>query len=588
MRVLDKLFKGYGNISVALRITIIYAILGSLWIAFSDKLLISIFDPDTVSEYALLQTYKGWFFILLTSIILFFLIIGNIKKLKISEELRYQSESRYRTVFENTGTAIAILEEDLTVSLVNEKFVELSEFDKSDIEGRQKWINFIEQEDLAKIIEYHRQRKNNDDDLAASYEFRFITNQNHTRHVLATLAFLPGTQQSIISLIDISDRKELETKYLRAQRMESIGTLSGGIAHDLNNILAPILLSVEALHNIMDDDKGSRFIQIVKSSAQRGADLVNQILTFSRGVHGEHLAIQPRYLIREIGQIMRATFPKTIQIETDIPNDLSNISGNATQVHQAILNICVNARDAMPDGGVLRIQTENITIDADNEHHYPEIQHGSYVSISISDTGSGIPEDIKDKLFRPFFSTKEEGKGTGLGLTTVEYILRNHNGYVRVDSEQGRGSTFSLYFPVTEAPPVKEELKEETMPMGNGERLLVIDDEAAVCEMISEILRSHNYDVMIAKDGTEGLATYLKHKHNIDLVLTDSDMPYLRGEQLIKSLQETNPNVKIFITTGSKEMQKRFKHLQPPIVGYLEKPYSTHSLLTQLHEILKS
>ncbi len=588
MKPLDKFLYGSGTKTVAFRITIIYAILGSLWIAYSDQFLISIFKPDTVSEYALLQTYKGWFFILLTSTILFFLIINNVKKLRYSETLRHQTEREYRTIFENTGTAIVIIEADMTISLVNDKFVEITGYEKTEVEGKRKWIEFIHQDDLTKMIEYHRERRNKNDDIPSNYEFRLINKNNEIRHILISIALISGTQQSIASLIDITEKKDLEANYLRAQRMESIGTLSSGIAHDLNNILAPIMLTVEALKNSIADKKGERLLQITKSSAQRGSELVNQILTFSRGIQGDHLEIQPRNVMQEIGQIIQATFPKSIHLELHIPKDLWWISGNTTQIHQALLNICVNARDAMPDGGTLRIQAENITIHAENEHHHTNLEQGSYVLLSISDTGTGIPDEITDKLFSPFFTTKEEGEGTGLGLPTVEFIMRNHNGSIKVESEQDKGSTFKLYFPAIDVEHTGKEIHTKTPPQGKGEHLLVIDDEVAICEMISEILSSNNYNVMTAKDGAEGLAKYMKHKDKIDLILTDSNMPYLGGEKLIRSLKDANPDVKIFITTGSQEIKKQLQHLQPPVVGYLQKPYTTHTLLNQLREILNS
>ncbi len=588
MKFIDNLLYSSGTFAVASRITIIYAILGSLWIAYSDRLLIIIFDPPTIDDYALLQTYKGWLFILLTSTILFMLITRNVKKLHRSEALRNKIEQRYRTIFENTGTAMVIIDDDMTISLVNEKFVEISGYDKTDLERKRKWTEFFHKEDLPKMIAYHRERSYNDTDVPSSYEFRLIDINNEIRHILKTISIIPGTQQCIASLIDITEKKKLETNYLRAQRMESIGMLSSGIAHDLNNILTPILLSVETLKNSINDAKGRRLLQITKSSAQRGSDLVNQILTFSRGVHGERIAIMPGDVLQEICQIIQATFPKAIRIESDIPGNLSPISGNATQIHQAVLNICVNARDAMPDGGTLKIKAENITINPDNKRYYRDLEFGRYVVIAISDTGSGIREEIMSELFNPYFTTKEEGKGTGLGLPTVDYIMRSHNGSITVESKPEQGSMFRLYFPATDIKEDTRVFQTDCSPQGNGEHILVIDDEAAVCEMISEILRSYNYKVMIAKDGTEGLATYIKHKDQIDLILTDSNMPYLGGEKLIRSLMSVKPDIKIFITTGSQDIQKELAHLQPPVAGYLEKPYTTHTLLNQLHEILNS
>lgn len=587
MKLLQRLLNGSGTLTVAFRITLIYAILGVLWIAFSDQLLITLFDPRTVSDYAQLQTYKGWFFILLTATILFFLILRNIQRLKRSEDLRYQTERTYRTIFENTGTATAILNADLTISLVNEKFSQLCGYAKHDIQGKKNWTDFFEEKDVKKIIGYHTKQRRENNGAPLNYEARLQNARGEVRHILVNVAPIGGTDQTITSVLDITDKKELEIKYLRAQRMESIGTLSGGIAHDLNNILAPIMLSVESLQKTVRDEKARRMLQIIKTSAERGSGLVNQILTFSRGAHGEYITVQPQYIIREISQIIRATFPKSIKLELDIPKDVWHICGNPTQIHQAVLNICVNARDAMPVGGTLRIEVQNRTIKPKEIPGLPELEAGPYVCITISDTGSGIPNAIRDKLFSPFFTTKKEGEGTGLGLATVDYIMRSHNGAVTVSSEEGHGSTFTLYFPATLTQQAEQKPNETVPPMGKGERLLVIDDEAAVCEMLSEILRSYNYEVIIARDGAEGIAKYVEYKDSIDLVLTDSNMPYIGGEELIRTLAEVNPSVKIFITTASEGIQERLKHLQPPIVGFLTKPYTSHSLLLTLHQLLR-
>ncbi len=586
MKISDRILNNPGNLAVALRITITYAILGSLWIAFSDNLLITLFNPDTIPEYALLQTYKGWFFILLTSAVLILLIMRNLKKLHRSELLRHQSENRYRAIFENTGTAIAILEKDYTISLVNEKFCRLSALKKVDIEGKMKWIDFLDKDDLTKMMEYHRLQKNNNYKTDTNEEFRFIDTRSQTHHVLVAIAPVSGTDQSIISILDITKMKDLESKYLRAQRMESIGTLSGGLAHDLNNILSPVILSIESLQNSVKNEYEKRLLHIADQSARRGIDLVNQMLSFTRGVLKEHIPLQPHYVIKEVIQIVHASFPKSIRINSSMKKNLWSISGNVTQIHQAMLNICINARDAMPEGGELSVVAENCVVGVDNEKKHPGIKHGSYVVMTIADTGCGIQDDIKDKLFSPFFTTKEEGKGTGLGLPTVSHILTNHNGYVNFESTHGHGSTFRLYFPALKS---KSEIPVEhkkTFPCGNGQLLLIIDDEVTVSEMLYEILKSYNYEVLTAKDGAEGLATYMKHKDKIDLVLTDSNMPFLEGDKLIQSLTNVNPDVKIFLTSGSYPTNRDVNDLQPPIVGYLQKPYTTNVLLTQIKNIL--
>lgn len=588
MKTRDRISNNPGNLAVALRITIIYAILGSLWIAYSDHLLIRLFDPDTVTEYALLQTYKGWFFILLTSAILILLITANLKKVEKSEELRHQTENRYRAIFENTGTAVAIIDKYFTISLVNEKFCRLSGLTKKEIEGKKRWIDFLDKDDLTRMMEYHRLQKKDNSSTNTNKQFRFIDAASQTHHVLISIAPVCRTDQSIISILDITAMKDLESKYLRAQRMESLGTLSGGLAHDLNNILSPVILSIESLQNSVKNEKEKRMLHIADQSARRGIDLVNQMLSFSRGVLKEHIILQPGYVIKEVIQIMCASFPKSIHINSNIQKNLCDISGNVTQIHQAMLNICINSRDAMPDGGELSVNAENCVIGFGNEQKHKGIKHGSYVLITITDTGCGIHDEIKDKLFNPFFSTKEEGKGTGLGLATVKHILTNHNGYVNFESTHGYGSTFRLYFPALKRKQEKSDERGRIFPSGNGQHILIIDDEATVSEMLYEILKSYNYEVLIARDGAEGLATYMKHKDKIDLVLTDSNMPLLEGDKLIESLTQVNPKVKIFLTSGSYPTNRNVDDLRPPIVGYLQKPYTTNVLLTQIKDVLSA
>src|SRR6185503_170524 len=261
-----------------------------------------------------------------------------------------------------------------------------------------------------------------------------------------------GKPKSILLVnTDVSEKKKIEAQFLRTQRMESIGTLAGGIAHDLNNVLAPILMSVEIMKQKFTDDQSRRMLSIVESSAKRGADMVKQVLTFARGVDGERVLLQSRHLIKEVAKITNETFPKTMQIRTNIAENLWPIMGDATQLHQVLVNLAVNARDAMPNGGVITLSAENTSVEASS---HPEKngspKPGFYVLVKVTDTGTGIPSHILDKIFEPFFTTKEMGKGTGLGLATVLGIVKSHNGFVQVQTEVNKGTTFLIYLPALE------------------------------------------------------------------------------------------------------------------------------------------
>ncbi len=575
-------------LTVALRITLLYAMIGSLWILFSDQLLILLFNPETIADYAQLQTFKGWFFIAMTAVILFALIKTSLRKLRHSELLRHHSEERYRTIFETTRNPTALIEADLTISLVNHEFELLSGYGKKEIEGKLKWTDCIADKDLERLRAVFEDLQS-DAAAVSGLEFSFKRQDGSVRLAHLELSHIPEANQSVASLLDITEKKSLEVKYLRAQRLESIGTLAGGIAHDLNNILSPILLSIHSIKPSLTDPKQQRMISIVETSTKRGADLVKQILTFARGHSGGYISIQPQHLIKEIESIACATFPRLILINVDVPKDLHPITGDPTQIHQALLNLSVNARDAMPDGGTLQITARNISIDeAGAAAEYPEASVGDYVMIGVTDSGSGMSPEIIRKIFTPFFTTKEEGKGTGLGLATVEYIVKNHKGFLRVDSEVGKGTAFRLFFPA-QSPEIGQPTVEDlsgSAPAGNNELLLLVDDDAAVSEITAEILKTHGYRVVSARDGAEGVSTYLKHLQEIVLVLTDSNMPFMDGAAMIRRLKEVNPKVKILITSGSREEVIALRQVDANIVGHLQKPYSTGRLLEKVNEIL--
>jgi len=388
---------------------------------------------------------------------------------------------------------------------------------------------------------------------------------------------------------DITDRKRLEAQFLRAQRMESIGTLAGGIAHDINNVLAPILMSVQMLQHKYSDEASQRMLSVLQKNAERGANMVRQLLEFARGVEGERMILQPRHLIKEIIKILRETLPKSIEVEFLLPEDLWPITGDATQIHQVLMNLCVNARDAMPHGGTITIQAENTRID----HNYAEMnidsKPGQYVALTVIDTGIGIPSQIIDKVFEPFFTTKEQGKGTGLGLSTVLAIVKSHGGFVNVYSEPAHGTHFKVYLPAADAPYLSHTQEEAPdLPIGHGELILVVDDEEAIREITKGTLESFGYRVITAGDGTEAVALYAQHLNDVSVVLTDMVMPFMDGPATIRALQKINPQISIIASSGLTENGKAHELLKLGINKFLQKPYTAEKLLTTLAEIIRS
>ena len=386
---------------------------------------------------------------------------------------------------------------------------------------------------------------------------------------------------------DISERKQLEQQYLRAQRMESIGTLASGIAHDLNNVLAPILLSIGLLQDDEKDVTRLETLATIEASAKRGASMVSRVLSFARGMEGRRVEVQVVPLIRDVATIVRDTFPKNIVFEERLAADLWALRADATQIHQVLLNLCVNARDAMPAGGRLTISARNVVVDEPYAARNIDARPGPHVTIEVEDSGSGIAKDIIDRVFDPFFTTKEIGKGTGLGLPTSLAIVKGHEGFMRVYSEPGSSTTFQLFLPAqttyAAAAPVLEAV---VLPRGNGETVLVVDDEAFIRQIARRTLEAFGYDVLLASDGAEAVAIYERRWAEIDIVLTDMMMPVMNGAATIEELVRLNPDVRIICASGLAADARTAGVGGARVKHFLAKPYNTETLLTAIRSAL--
>lgn len=397
-----------------------------------------------------------------------------------------------------------------------------------------------------------------------------------------------GKPQAVLSInADVTEQRKLEAQFLRAQRMESIGTLASGVAHDLNNILAPIMMSCELLRHDIAPESRQEIISTIAMSAERGAQIVRQVLAFGRGLEGERRPLSAKASIKELAKILTETLPKGIRLDVEISPELWPIVGDSTQIHQVLLNLCVNARDAMPEGGRMRIAARNVEIDANYASMLTEITPGSYVLIEVADTGTGIPPEIIDRIFDPFFTTKGVGKGTGLGLSTVLGIVKSHGGGIQVTSEPGKGTTFNVYLPSamdgTEVPTEKEA---SAVPRGNGELILVVDDEACIRNAAKFVLQDAGYKVLCAADGTEALAAFATHAGQVGAVVTDIAMPYMDGIALIRALRKMQPGIAIAASTGIGEKNKIADLKAVDVPHVLHKPYGADAILRVIREIL--
>ncbi|MBD2386077.1 PAS domain S-box protein [Cylindrospermum sp. FACHB-282] len=399
-----------------------------------------------------------------------------------------------------------------------------------------------------------------------------------------------GQPKSILTVdTDITEKKQLQGQFFRAQRLESLGTLAGGIAHDLNNILTPIMAAAQLLkmRYTQNDERYHQLLTIIESNSKRGAGLVKQVLSFARGFKGERTIVQVKHLIAEIIQIARQTFPKSIELTTQIPEDLSAVSGDATQLHQVLMNLVVNARDAMPEGGMISISTENMFIDQAYAQMNLDAKVGHYIVISVADTGIGMAPEILDRIFEPFFTTKEVGTGTGLGLSTVLGIIKSHNGFVNVSSQISRGTQFKLYLPSVEATQVLG-IDDIEVPQGQGELILIVDDETQIREIATIILENNNYQTLTASNGIEAIALYAQHKHEISVVLMDMMMPEMDGNTAIRTLQKMNPKVQIIAFSGLNPTEVFTQPASTQVQTYLSKPFTAKELLQNINHVLSN
>ena len=423
-------------------------------------------------------------------------------------------------------------------------------------------------------------------------EHRLQARDKTYHNMLVRAVPITGGEGNIVQWIgihtDVTERKQLEQQFLRAQRMESIGTLAGGIAHDLNNILAPIMMAVQVLKMNIKDPQSKSILDTIEISSKRGADIVRQVLSFARGLQGERIDVQPTHLLKDIDSIIRDTFPKNISREVVFPDESWTISGDPTQIHQILLNLCVNARDAMPEGGKLSVTVENVTIDAQYASMNLNAKEGRYVCITVTDTGTGIPPGVIDRIFEPFFTTKEMGKGTGLGLSTVSAIVKSHNGFINVYSEPGRGTTFKVHLPALEttSKTSRKTTSLATLPRGNGERVLIVDDETSILTITSQTLEAFGYKTLTASDGADAVALYAQQRDKIAVVLTDMAMPVMDGTATIRALMKINPAVKIIAATGLKTEGSEAKAMNAGVKYFLAKPYTAGTLLKMLKTVI--
>ncbi|MEI8019434.1 MAG: PAS domain S-box protein [Schlesneria sp.] len=387
--------------------------------------------------------------------------------------------------------------------------------------------------------------------------------------------------------IDITNRKKQELLLNRSQRLESIGTLAGGIAHDLNNVLTPILMGAKLLSSDRAPANRQGLLNTMVASAQRGAGLIQKMMSFAGGIRGDRSPVRIDQIVNETRGLMEHTLPKSIQIESTVDVECPTVSGDSTEISQILMNLCINARDAMSDGGKLLIEAKPITLNGNSAKLHPEGKPGSYLLLSVTDTGTGMSSEVLDRIFDPFFTTKDIGKGTGLGLATVQGIVKSHGGFILVYSEVGRGSKFSVYLPAFETTQSDSDTTSITAAeSGNGRLVLVVDDEITILQMASAALETAGYRVVTASNGDEAIAIFSQRRDEISAVLLDMMMPGMDGLQTLDQLLKLQPQVKVIACSGLGTTRREVEVLQRGAKAFLPKPYSDNQLLLALSKSL--
>jgi len=517
-----------------------------------------------------------------------------------TRELR-QSEQSYKAVFECSGTAAIILESDDTISMVNSKFTELAGMERQEIEGKKKWVEFVPVKDIDVIQNHIQVRKHlTGQDTPMQYEVQFFDKAGRIKYVYASLGSIPGTDRHVVSLLDITEKKRaekrwrsLEKQLRKSQKMEAIGTLAGGIAHDLNNILSPILGYSDMIMRTSDPEASLyQRSEKIQKAALRAADLVSQVLSFNRGGAEEKRLIRLHPVAREVVKLLRGSIPSTIRIIDQVDRNCESVYADPTQIHQVIMNLCTNAYHAMEEtGGELVVALEQKILSRADMVEYPNLSRGDgvYLVLEVSDTGCGMADDVVERIFDPYFTTKEEGKGTGLGLATTYSIVQSCGGDIRVKSRPGKGACFTVLLPAVHGEDGME--KKDADPgrhmAGTGEHLLVVDDDPDIVMMCKEGFELLGYQVDAFSSSRKALAFFRENHGGIDLVVTDQTMPEITGIELAKLMLKIKNDLPIILCSGYAGAINKAIVKKAGIKRFLMKPVTVESLSREIQKLLK-
>jgi len=513
-------------------------------------------------------------------------VFTDITERKKTEMALQNSEAKYRSLFEESQDVIYISSADGRLLDINPAGIRMFGF-----ESKEELLSI----DIATTLYVNPRDRQRSLELLNKYDkikdFELELKRKDGKHitVIETSSVIRNENGEITGyrgiLRDITERKKLEQQLFQAQKMESIGTLAGGIAHDFNNILGGILGYASFIKMKMQkNDPFYKYINVMERSAERAAELTSQLLAFSRGGNYKLEPVDLNEVVEETLAIVERTFDKSIEIRKELSGDLPPVEADSTQLQQAVMNLCVNARDAMPAGGLLTIKTDEAHLDNNSFSFQAAGAEGDFLKLTVSDNGCGMDSETLEKIYEPFFTTKEKGKGTGLGMSMVYGVIKSHGGFISADSSPGAGTTFHIFLPVSKKK-YQRKLPEKIIPTSGHEVIFVIEDEEALRTMISEALKSFGYEVIVAADGLEGWEKFKEHRQRIDLVFLDMVMPRMVGLEVFQKLKSLDPLVRVLLTTGYSDSQKAQEILNDGALGLINKPYLIPELIARLREI---
>jgi len=503
---------------------------------------------------------------------------------RIAEALK-ESEERYRTAIESSSDAVVMIKGEKYI-YVNRKFLEIFGFDSVDQVLGKPVGSVTHPDDRERVLEMNRRRQRNDK-VPHQYEFKGIKTNGDAVfvEVSATRTVYKGEPITLVYLRDVTARKHLEAQLLQSQKMEAIGTLAGGVAHDFNNILTAIIGYGSLLQMSMGSDPRRQYVDLLLASSQKAAILTQSLLAFGRKQAIELKPWKINAMVREAEKLLKRLLTEDIEFRV-IPADPDiTVEADVTQIDQVLMNLATNARDAMPGGGNLTIEIRTVHLGNGFVEAHGFGRPGDYALISVTDTGTGMDQATVGKIFEPFFTTKEVGKGTGLGLSIVYGIIKQHNGYITVSSERQKGTRFDVYLPVVKTPAGQEKQSYEQARGGN-ETILVAEDNKDVRRLAIEVLTGKGYTVIEAVDGDDAIRQFMKHKDEIDLLLLDVVMPGRNGKEAYEEMRRIKSGVKVLFTSGYTGDVVLTKGVSGEAINYIQKPLNPNELLKKIREVL--